>query len=255
MELNEFLRGTLGVWLMPVPVVLTLLGIGLLLLWPLRRPRRGWAVVALATVLLGALSTPLVSQRLAAPLEATVPMLAPEEAPAVRWVVVLGAAHIVSDHRPITSKINATGVVRLLEGIRQWRSQPEAMLVVGGRGSGQPITYAQMAGRLLRAFGVPPGRIRMLNSPTNTAEEAAAARALIGAEPFILVTSASHMPRAIAAYRARGMNPIPAPTHYFTGDHYALPTHLTPGADNLYVSSAAWHEYLGLLWQKLVSLF
>ncbi len=255
MELTSLLRDTLGVWLMPIPVVLTVLAIGVALIWPLRRPRSGLVAIVAAWFLLAALSTPLVSQRLAAPLEATVPALDPEDAPTVRWIVVLGAAHIVSDHRPITSKINAPGVVRLVEALRHWRAQPQSTLVVGGKGSGQPITYAQMAARSLQASGAPEQRTRPLNTPTNTAEEAAAARPVIGDQPFLLVTSASHMPRAIAAYKAQGMSPIPAPTHYFTGDHYALPTHLTPRADNLYVASAAWHEYLGLLWGRLIGSF
>ncbi len=255
MDLTGLLRDTLGVWLMPMPFLLTALALGMLLVWPLRWVRSGLTVIVAAWLVLAALSTPLVSQRLVAPLEAAAPALDPGNAPAVQWIAVLGASHIVSDHRPITSKVNAAGAVRLMEGLRQWRAQPEATLVVSGKGSGQPITYAGMAANFLRAFGVPDERIRRLDTPTNTAQEAAAARGLIGDDRFLLVTSASHMPRAIAAYEAQGMNPVPAPTHYFTGDHYALPTQLTPAADNLAVASAAWHEYLGLLWGRLIGLF
>jgi len=38
----------------------------------------------------------------------------------------------------------------------------------------------------------------------------------------ILVTSANHMPRAVAAFRKAGMQPIPAPTEYLTRDDYGF---------------------------------
>ena len=38
----------------------------------------------------------------------------------------------------------------------------------------------------------------------------------------ILVTSANHMPRAVAAFRKAGMDPIPAPTEYLARDDYGL---------------------------------
>ena len=37
---------------------------------------------------------------------------------------------------------------------------------------------------------------------------------IVGKDKFILVTSASHMLRAMALFRKQGMEPIPAPTDY-----------------------------------------
>ena len=41
----------------------------------------------------------------------------------------------------------------------------------------------------------------------------------IGQTPFILVTSAGHMPRSMAVFEAQGMQPIPAPTEFITHDN------------------------------------
>ena len=37
---------------------------------------------------------------------------------------------------------------------------------------------------------------------------------MIGREKFILVTSAAHMPRSMALFRKRGLQPIPAPADF-----------------------------------------
>ena len=66
----------------------------------------------------------------------------------------------------------------------------------------------------------------------------------------ILVTSANHMPRAVAAFRKAGMQPIPAPTEYLTRDDYGFLGYL-PTLKHLMCVNAFVYESLGMAWYKL----
>lgn len=105
--------------------------------------------------------------------------------------------------------------------------------------------------------------IRMLSTARNTAEEAAAYAKLAGTlatdgasaadlRAPVVVSSASHLPRAIAEFQRQGLEPVAAPTaHRATPQRFALPGDFAPEADNLRTTEAAWHEFLGRLWARL----
>ena len=70
--------------------------------------------------------------------------------------------------------------------------------------------------------------------------------------PFVLVTSASHMPRAMGMFRKLGMHPIPGPTgHRIKDSQGPHPSSFFPHASNLLRSETVFHEYLGMAWAKL----
>jgi len=74
----------------------------------------------------------------------------------------------------------------------------------------------------------------------------------VGNEKFILVTSASHMPRSMALFEKLDMQPIPAPTDYGVRKRQGVsPGMFFPSADNLRKAEKAFHEYLGLAWGKI----
>ena len=73
---------------------------------------------------------------------------------------------------------------------------------------------------------------------------------LLKNEPFILVTSASHMTRALNFFKQEGLHPIPAPTNHLANGKYLNYTDFF-SATALKKSHIIWHEYLGLIWQKL----
>ena len=69
-----------------------------------------------------------------------------------------------------------------------------------------------------QALGVGPARIVVLDTPTDTAQEAYAVREFLGTEArFVLVTSASHLPRSVRHLERAGLEPSAAPTHVLTG--------------------------------------
>ena len=112
-------------------------------------------------------------------------------------------------------------------------------------GSAPPAQgYAELA----RQLGVEPGSLLISDRALNTTSEAGNIVKVLGEAPFLLVTSAYHMPRAVRAFQSVGAHPIPAPTGQLVNESARrgwrdfLPT---PGG--LRKTGRALHEYLGLL--------
>jgi len=241
----------LGALLMPLPLILFGLVFGLTLAVLTRWRRTGLAVIAVATLVFGLLAWWPLADRLIEPLETAYAPLDVAELPeTVPAVVVLGAGSVWAPELPVTSRLSATAVRRLTEGVRVWRRRPRAAFVVSGWGAERP--EAELAAAFLRSLGLPSGAIRALARPRNTEEEAEAYAELgLSGQP-VLVTSAAHMPRAVDAFRAVGIEPIPAPTDHRAvrrGFHYARD--YVPQARDLETSERAWHEYLGHAWAWL----
>jgi uncharacterized SAM-binding protein YcdF (DUF218 family) len=105
--------------------------------------------------------------------------------------------------------------------------------------------------KMAEALGVRAEDILQLTQPRDTEEESQRMAPIVGSRPFILVTSASHIPRAMGLFRKRGLKPIAAPTDYFTARHRRGPENFIPDGYNLFKSQVAFYEYLGLAWEKL----
>ena len=134
--------------------------------------------------------------------------------------------------------------------MRLLRALPEARLIVsGGSWSADRAPVAQGYAQAARELGVPAERILTLDTPLDTAQEAYAVKAALGAGlRLVLVTSAAHMPRAMRHFQRVGLDPIPAPTQHLTGrsKRNSLLSWL-PSSGDLGKTERAWHEYLGLL--------
>jgi uncharacterized SAM-binding protein YcdF (DUF218 family) len=110
---------------------------------------------------------------------------------------------------------------RFLAGLALARVYPEARLIfTGGSGSllGQSYSGADVARKLFENAGIAPDRIVLEPNSRNTAENAALTFELIGKPPegpWLLVTSAFHMPRAIGSFCHAGWSDIvPFPVDY-----------------------------------------
>jgi uncharacterized SAM-binding protein YcdF (DUF218 family) len=121
-------------------------------------------------------------------------------------------------------------------------AHPEARLVHSGT--------LEVARSLILGAGVAPSRVVLEGRATNTCESAPATRDLVEPRPeqrWLLVTSAAHMPRAVACFRAIDWDVIPYPTDFHTG--------LTPWSYSLVGNLAnldnAAHEWLGLLYYRV----
>jgi uncharacterized SAM-binding protein YcdF (DUF218 family) len=254
--LYDGLKGLSAALLMPFPVALGLMTFGLVLR-ALRNKGRalgGWLVVAGGLLLMLASWQP-VADALLSPLEERYPPLTdPARVSDVTAVVVLGGGWWPgAEDWPITARLSESSAIRLFEGLRLMPTWPEARLVLTGAGRSAdraPIAwgYAEVA----RDFGVPETRMLVMDTPVDTAQEAEAVRAALGdGARLVLVTSASHMPRAMAYFRRVGLDPVAAPTHRLSGrSAYDELRDWLPAADYLQMTERAWYEYLGLLAQR-----
>ena len=92
----------------------------------------------------------------------------------------------------------------------------------------------------------------ILREPRDTEEEAAQVAKLVGEQPFILVTSANHLPRAMRFFEAKGLHPIPAPANQLAIDSpLNIWDRATPSSMFLGHTERARYETLGSLWQWL----
>ena len=107
-----------------------------------------------------------------------------------------------------------------------------------------------MQEKLALALGVKKEKLHIEPTPRDTQEEAIAAKKYIGNKPFILVTSASHMQRALAFFKHEELAPIPAPTNHLAQIKY--PHYFSFFDQNaIHKTHLYWYEYIGLLWQKI----
>lgn len=234
----------------PVPLSLELLLVGLALLWFTRRQRAGKALVTVGTLLLLALSSGFVSDALLRPLEHRYPPLEVQPAgaapPGVSYIAVLGGYGDDDPDVPLTSHVSPDQMVRLIEGVVLHRQIPGSKLILsGGNDCERGMT------QLAEALGVSADDIQTLAEPRDTAEESRQVARIVGSQRFILVTSASHMPRAMGLFRKQGLHPLAAPTDFLCTRHAMEPDDLFPDAYRLFKSQVAFYEDLGLAWETL----
>jgi uncharacterized SAM-binding protein YcdF (DUF218 family) len=252
------IKNLLSSLLQPLPVVLGLLVVGLALLWGTRRQRAGKVLVTVAFGVLVLFSLPIVGSALLRPLEAGQMALYPADRLAAatagrtpRWIVVLGAGHVPDPRYPAVDRLGGTALGRLAEGVRLHHELPGTKLLLSGSfGDLQP--HAEVLAEAAVALGVPRQDIELDTTTVDTEDEATKLGQRVGKEPFILVTSATHMTRALALFRGRGLDPIPSPAQHIALGNPALgPADFLPHAGSLGRSAIALHEYIGRLWSRL----
>ncbi|WP_394133094.1 ElyC/SanA/YdcF family protein [Shewanella maritima] len=161
------------------------------------------------------------------------------------FVMVLGSGNRAATEHTSLQQLSSTALARLSEGVKQWQLAPQCKLIVSGWSGGYlPQSHAQMMANAAIEFGVTPEKIIRFDHPKDTIEEAQAALALIGEQPFRLVTSATHMPRSMSIFTYLGMQPTAAPSDFIQrhGAWWRL------DAQHLLNSQKAIHEYVGRLW-------
>jgi uncharacterized SAM-binding protein YcdF (DUF218 family) len=245
-----FMKKIVSRFFFPLPLSLEFLFVGLFLLWFTRRQRAGKSLVTFGALLLVGLSNSFTSDALLRPLEYRYPPLAVGHigpvAPDVTFIAVLGGFANEDPHVPLTSHISPNLMVRLIEGVFLQREIPNSKLVLSGSNES-----AEGMTKMAEALGVRAQDILRLAEPRDTEEESRQIAPIVGSRRFILVTSASHMPRAMGFFRKRGLQPIAAPTDYLAPRHRRESDDFFPGANDLTKSEVAIHEYLGLAWETL----
>jgi uncharacterized SAM-binding protein YcdF (DUF218 family) len=185
----------------------------------------GWRKLALwllcpASAVFAAISLLPLGQWLLLPLENRFPP--PGELPDVDGIIVLGGgiALGVFDHRGVAA-FDGTGE-RFITFIELARRYPDARLVFTGGGAflgEEGLTEAKVMRRFVGDHGLAQERVAFEEQARNTYQNALLSKPLVRPAPeerWLLVTSASHMPRAVGVFRRVGWPVIPYPVDYRT---------------------------------------
>jgi uncharacterized SAM-binding protein YcdF (DUF218 family) len=167
-------------------------------------------------------------------------------------MIVLGGAfehgYVAQDHRqPVLND----GAERMVAPVAAARRYPTLQIVfTGGEGTvfGTGPSEAERARVLFESLGFTGERVRYESASRTTYENAVLTAQLPGLErsqPWLLVTSAWHMPRSMAVFRKAGWNVTAYPVDFRTGNS-------TPWAEySLREGVTRWqlvlHEWLGML--------
>lgn len=222
---------------------------GLLVLW------RKKVAVALLFVSMGILwtsSMPAFSSYLIASLERRCLPIPVTESPSADAIIVLGGCVGAADYPRV--EVDLTGAAdRVLHAARLYRAGKSPMVIATGgaiKWLGSKTPEAHSISRLLQEWGVPAKSIIIELGSLNTYQNAVNTKRLLdrqGLENILLVTSAMHMPRALATFRMAGINAIPSPTDYGVTDREeSTILDFLPDAGALAGTTQAIKEYLGL---------
>ena len=254
----------MGFWLSKLlPQLLYPLGLSLLLQWiALLNRQRRWApgLSASGLLLLTVPSLPLVSDALLRPLEQEATSLTPKVIPSADVVLVLGGGIRPAGPHGLGVEVGDAGD-RLLTGVRLLRQQKARQLITsGGQVSfgrdDQTPTEAHLAKELALELDVPASAIIINEASKTTAQEAAAIKTMAlkrGWKRLLLVTSAFHMPRALASFRKLpGIAVIPVASDYRLkpggkATIGSIVLSLVPSAKALEQSTMVIKEHLGMM--------
>lgn len=229
----------------PLPWAVLLLVL-LLLAWHVLPGGVRWAGVVIEVLLL-AMMTPIGANALARSLEARVPPASACTAPQPTTVVVLAAGFTYSPRSPDDfGALGSMSLQRLFAGVALWRRIPDARLVIAG-GAGARIREAGLMANLAMQLGVPAGAIAIDDRSHNTWQNARDVAALSPPVPkrIWLVSSSMHLPRAVTAFRAWGLEPCAWPTDRRYANVHVFPAAFLPQGNAVRTAAIALHELIG----------
>lgn len=250
--MNVFLSKLLAPALSPIVIVGGLLLITILAVR--RKPRLARAAAIGAALVLLVSSSQWFSFFLAGHLESRI--LPDGPLPAAQAIVVLSSGvQPAIPPQPAIVMDDATAN-RLLYAAQLYRQGKAPIVIIsGGRVAWlkNVVPMSQSMAEVIELLGVPNSAIIQESDSANTYENAVDVGAILKARHIgriLLVTSAMHMPRALALFKHQGIDTIAAPCEFLSalpsaGGWRARLISLIPDADSLRVTSMAVREFLG----------
>ncbi len=218
---------------------------GLLALWS-RGRKYGVRLLIVGALVYCVMSSGVVATLLISPLEYRYPVVSELESPSpVDTAVVLAAYAVHDPNMPLSSRASVAAVYRVVEAAHIVRQAGLRRVIVSGTGA-----TAEVMAEMLIGLGVAESIVEIDDTSRHTSESASWLNKRLSDQDFYLVTSAGHMPRAMATFRAQGMRPIAMPTD-FKLPREAWRASITPSPIHLEASDMAIHEYLALAWYRL----
>lgn len=222
--------------------------------------RVGIVLITLALCILIGFSSPPLSNRLVVSLESHYPVLlsAPED---TALILVLANGQMWADDRPSNTVMKSIALSRITEGIRLWKTKPDAMLATSAKKLTGPITPVPAMIGFATEQGVLPKQIVQFQGPRDTSDEVKVAVDYLQNElpeslsdkgqRLVVVSSAVHLARAELMLKELGVLYTMAPTDFLVSN---APWYRLSGF-SLENANRAIHEYVGIVWLKLQNLF
>jgi uncharacterized SAM-binding protein YcdF (DUF218 family) len=252
--------------LSPFGIIVVLLAAGVLLSLTRRRRRAGFGLLFLGAALyLLCTATPLAELAIGNLERPYLPLQTVDPSSGVDRIVILSGYGVDHPATPVTSNLAGETTCRVAEGIRLYRQLPKSKIVVSGgilRKGDQPIAR-QMADFIV-AMGISPDDVLVEGRSRNTYENLVEVQPIVGSNPFILVTSACHLRRAMAIAHKLGMRPVAAPACIWTLQQFppgipwstwtfkVVKSFACPSVARLGALQLAYHEYVGFVWYRLL---
>jgi uncharacterized SAM-binding protein YcdF (DUF218 family) len=246
-----------GVLLHPLCPVLLLLLLGLWVLWRggSRRVAAAWVSAALMLTLFWGWEKPAMLALHTLESQAST---MPPPAHTVGLVLLGGGTDgkkVVGPDLPIPM---GQGAERLTETLVLSRKHPEWRIIFSGGGGNpsqdgsQGVSESELTLEWWRRLGEPLDRIRTETRSRNTLENARFSAELVGADiakPWLLVTSAWHMPRAIRIFEANGWKVMPYPVDRRYNPHVSWTDYsLAHGLQIWHICLREWVGLMSLRW-------
>jgi len=244
----------IGGLLMPLPLFLTVFFIALILLFFTQKQKLAKLLLVLSFSAFFLLSLTPFSEQMIYQLEREHPPLTAQNITQYfDYILVLGAGGIADPSLPVNSQLSSVANSRFLEALRLYHANPNAIWIVSGSSFGDVKSHAQMMQEMAIMMGVPAAQIIRLDESRDSDDEAKKMSQLIQGKHAALVTSATHMDRALSLFYKYGTRPIAAPTNYLAKNRDGeIPSYYyIPSAYQLYKNDVIWHEYLGQAQQQI----
>ncbi len=229
----------------PSSALAILFVLGLVALW--RRRRLGTGLLALAALGYLALGLLPIGSAALRVLEQRFPAITELDS-APDGIIILGGAHL-NPYKldPLHVPLNEWAE-RLTAGAALAKRYPQAKLIVTD--GGVPLPAATLSVMLLRSLGIPQEQLVVEDRSQSTWENAVFSYDLVQPKPgerYVMVTSAWHMPRAVATFRTAGWpEPIAFPVDHVTDHRPAWRAWNRTLAQGLVLADLAAREYVAL---------
>jgi uncharacterized SAM-binding protein YcdF (DUF218 family) len=249
------LSKTLGVFLVPSNLIMALGALGLGLFFSKRRRVGGWLLACCVAAFLVFGFSPIGALMLL-PLETRFSPWDPNTGEPDGMIVLGGGVDPELTSARGTPALASSGA-RLIVAAELAYRYPKARLVyLGGNANllSANFSEAEVAGGIFKNLGVREDRVQLERDSRNTDENVRFLTRLVNPKPcerWLLVTSASHIPRSIGLFRKAGFNVEPYPVDWGTSgwsDIYEFHKNIIGG---LVLTDKAAHEWLGLIAYRL----
>jgi uncharacterized SAM-binding protein YcdF (DUF218 family) len=156
-----------------------------------------------------------------------------------------------------TSTPSPSTMGRIVTAVRLYRHLGLPIIVTGGRAHDDADSaVATIVRRFLMDLGVPEQSITVEDRARDTAQNARLTVAICRQQGYsnpILLTAAYHLKRSRMAFDAAGMQVNPFPAYYLGSRDIPFTWRdLLPRASTLHTSANALHEYIGILYYRMV---